>query len=114
MDSIAQKEPATANHAFKPPSGNVRAEAVDMREATRSGSLEVTWDDICAVKLLAPSSACSWASSPWMCASSKPWRESSFSRSPDASGYSSVVVELKVFRYGWFFRQLSSAPDRSS
>lgn len=39
--SMAQKEPATASHAWMPPSGNVSAEdEVDMREATRSGSID--------------------------------------------------------------------------
>lgn len=40
-DSMAQKEPATASQPWRPPSGKVSGDDdVDMREATRSGSVE--------------------------------------------------------------------------
>lgn len=39
-DSMAQNEPTTASQPWRPPSGNVNADEVDIREATRSGSVE--------------------------------------------------------------------------
>lgn len=42
IDSIAQKDPRTASHAERPPSGNVNVDEADMREATRSGNLDGT------------------------------------------------------------------------
>lgn len=41
IESIAQKDANTANHPARPPSGKVNADDPDIREATRSGSLDV-------------------------------------------------------------------------
>lgn len=127
IDSMAQKEANTDNHPARPPSGKVKAEDADMREATRSGNLdggcEAWWFVVDFVWALQPlvgwllscfsrSSFC-WASR-LIRASSSSWCESSFSKSPSAETSDlnpSVLLEEKVSRQCSCLNPLSSALD---
>lgn len=137
MESMAQKEAKTDSHPASPPSGKVRADEVDMREATRSGNFEGardTWRDldvvvVMVVWVLMPSAlslpSCFSCSSLLLlllllCCASRLMRtssssslwESSFSKSPSAEASDRkppVSLEEKVSRHGSCLKELSSA-----